>query len=400
MGSADPCPMGDIMNARMKVLLLPAAPMLGALMLVAPVGAAARPHGPLVPHMPAVVHAAAARPRVVTGTHQNTYVSTKGTDVANTCSNKAKPCATFTYAETKTASGGTINVANGTYHQSVDLTQPIRLLGQSMGSTILYGTNVDYTLGGYYGIIGINNTSGVAGTIAISNVTVTHPYITAAEANLVQSPVDITNYDQKTGDKVNVTSVTLGPAQDEVDFPGIGYYSLNALSTNSVKQSRAHGMYTAYFDEGSGGPTSYSKDLAYNLAGDTYQGTYYPAAGVWALADTSGSQTVTANNNQFKFFNGWGIVGQAGYSGGNCTNNVCTGGLTINTNHNFFDLYKAPAGDGVAAIQAYVSANDSLTGNFNNSSGIVFNPDLAISVVNFGGVVNVTDTHNTITVLN
>ena len=386
------------MKPRIKFVLLPAVSMLGALMLATPAGASARPHGPLVPHMPTALHAATARLSVVTGTHVNTYVSKKGTDASNTCSNSAKPCATMTYAESTTASGGTIHLANGTYNQSVDLTQPIHLLGQSTGNTIIDGSNIDYTPHGYYGVIGINNTSGAAGTISVSTLTVTHPYITFAESNLSQSPVDIANYDQS-ADKVNVNSVDLGPAQDETDYPGIGYYSLQAKSTNSVEHCVARGMYTAYFSEGSGGPTSFVKDSAYKLVGDLYQGTYYPAAGVWALADTSGSQSVTADNNRFTLYNGWGIVGEAGYSGGNCTNNVCTGGLTLNTNHNFFDLLKAPAGDGVAGIQAYTSANDSLTGNFNNSSGIVTSPDLTVSVVNYGGTVNVTDTHNTITVV-
>lgn len=396
------------MYLRAKILLFPALPVLAVLAFGSPASAAstasaasaagAHQH-PLihVPRFPARPRASAVRPSAVTGTESNTYVSTTGTDTG-TCA-KAAPCATITYAESQTASGGTIHVADGMYNQSADLTQPLHLLGASESKVIINGTGIDYGADGYFGLLAINNTSGTAGTIAISNLTVTDPFVTAAEANDDQSPIDVGNFDQQTGDQVNVNAVTLGPAEDEADFPGIGYYSLNAQSTTEAEKDSASGMYEAYFTEGSGGPTKFVTDKASKLVGDTFEGTYFPAVGVFALSDTEGSLSTTANYSSFTGYNGWGIVGEAGYANGNCSApNVCTGGLTIDTSHNTFSLTKAPAGSGVAAIQAVADANDSLTGTFSYSSGTVASPDGTVVVDNSGGTVSVTDTHNTIKV--
>lgn len=387
------------MRLRTKILFLPALPLLTGLVLSTSAGAASSHQHPLIriPHFTTGRRASRAQPSAVTGTESNTYVTTKGTDTG-VCA-KAAPCATITYAESQTASGGTIHLAAGTYNQSADLTQPVHLLGASESKAIINGTNVDYTAKGYFGVLAVNNTSGTAGTIAISNVTVTHPFITAAEANEDQSPIDVANFDQQAGDTVNVNAVTLGPAQDEADFSGIGYYSLNAQSTTEAQKDTASGMYEAYFTEGSGGSTKFVSDTASKLVGDTFEGTYFPAVGVFALSDTDGSLSTTTNYSSLTGYNGWGIVGEAGYANGNCSApNVCTGGLTLDTSHNTFSLTKAPAGSGVAAIQAIADANDSLTANIAYSAGTVVSPDLTVSVENEGGTVNVTDTHNTIKV--
>ena len=71
--------------------------------------------------------------------------------------------------------------------------------------------------------------------------------------------------------------------------------------------------------------------------------------------------------------------------------------MTINTNHrNFFDLFKAPAGTEWRPFKRWRMSNDSLTGHSNYSSGHVVRPDKTVSVVNNGGTVNVTDSHDTI----
>jgi hypothetical protein len=386
------------MHLRSKVSLLLVMPVLVALGLMAPAHAAGPDQhgGPIIraPHFSAGLRASTARPSVVTGTESNTYVTKTGTD-AGSCPHAA-PCATITYAESQTASGGTIHIADGTYNQSADLTQPVHLAGASQSGVIIDGTNVDYTSLGYYGLIAIGNTSGAAGTIAISDLTVTHPYITAYEASLDQYPIDIANFDTQSGDTVTVTGVTFGPAQDEADFPGFGYYSLNAVSTTKVESDKASGMYAGYFVEGSGGSSLFTDDTASKLVGDTYGSTYYPAVGIFGLADTSANLAVTASDNTFTGYNGWGIQGEAGYAAGNCTANVCTGGLTLDTDNNCFNLTAAPAGSGVAAITASASENDSLTGVFTDSSGEVASPDQTVSVLSTGGTVNVTDSSNTI----
>jgi hypothetical protein len=332
------------------------------------------------------------------GVETDTYVSTTGTDVPP-CA-QTDPCKTIQFAETLTASGGTIHVAAGTYNQTANLTQPVTLEGAGESKTVIDGSNIDEGSMGYYGVIGIDNTSGTSGSITVTALEVIHPYVTASEYSPGdQEPIDIANFDTQSGDTVDVNHVNLGPAQDETDYAGVGYYSLNAVSTNTVTYDHARGLYNGYFSEGSGGATSFTNDTSNKLAGITSGDTYYPAAGIWVLADTSGTQSATVDNNQFYDYNGWGIVGEAGYTGGNCSNNVCTGGVMLNANHNYFDLLKAPASSGVAAIGLYADPNDALTAHLNNSSGTVVKPDLTVDVENDGGTVSVTDTHNTIKVI-
>lgn len=404
---------GGSMRMLSKGLVLPVLPALAALILAAPAGAAGHLAGghlpgghlpggqrqhpaPHVPRMPADTRTGQARGRTALGTQSNTYVSTSGTDTG-TCAQSA-PCATIGYAESQTAIAGVIHVAGGTYHQSADLTQPIHLAGATTAPVIIDGSNIDYTASGYFGVLGINNTSGTAGAISISHVTVTHPFITAAEAAADQSPADIANYDGQAGDTVNVSYVKLGPAQDEADFPGLGYYSLNARSAGNVTHDTAQGMFEAYFAEGSGPRTLFGNDTATALVSGVFSGTSYPAVGLFALSDTSGSLSVAAQHDSFTNYAGWGIAGEAGYSQGNCTNNVCTGGLTLNTNYTAVTLKAAPRGSGVAAISLIAALDDALTANLNNSSGTVVRPDTTVNMQDNGGTMNVTDSANTIKV--
>lgn len=382
-----------------KTVIAAALPTLAAFTFAVPASAAAHSQRPSlrVPHFPANVRTAPLRANATFGTRANTYVSTKGSD-SGTCP-KSAPCATITYAESQTAIAGTIHVAAGTYNQSADLTQPLHLEGSPGGKVIIDGKNVDYTAHGYYGVLGIDNTSGTAGTIAISNLTVTRPHITLAESNEDQAPVDIANYDRQAGDTVDVTHVTLGPAQHEATFSGIGYYSLNSQSANNVTDDSAHGMFQAYFAEGSDPKaTTFTHDTASGLVGDEYQGTFYPAVGLFALSDTSGALHINARNDSFTKYDGYGIAGSAGFSLGNCSANVCTGGLTIKANDNFFQLTAAPKGSGAAAISLDASQNDSLTAILDHSSGTVAKPDATVSMQDDGGTMQVIDSHNTIDV--
>ncbi len=244
-----------------KKLLLPAVPLFGLLALASPAGAATASHqrAPvrLAPHFTPAMRAPAAGPSVVTGTQENTYVSTTGTDSPLSMCPQSAPCATITYAESQTASGGTIHVAAGTYNQTANLTQPVNLVGAGEKKVIIEGTNIDEGAMGYYGVIGIDNTSGIAGTIAVSGMTVKDAYVTANEYTNDQEPIDICNEDSQAGDTVDVTHVEVGPVQDSSSYAGVGYYSLDAVSTNNVEMDYATGLYNAFFSEGSGGPTKF-----------------------------------------------------------------------------------------------------------------------------------------------
>jgi len=78
-------------------------------------------------------------------------------------------------------------------------------------SVFIEGTNIDEGLLGYYGVIGIDNSSGTAGTIAVSGMTVKDAYVTATEYADDQEPTDMANYDSQAGDTVSVTNVAFGP---------------------------------------------------------------------------------------------------------------------------------------------------------------------------------------------
>ncbi|HXW34848.1 MAG TPA: choice-of-anchor Q domain-containing protein [Acidimicrobiales bacterium] len=65
------------------------------------------------------------------------YVSTTGSNTGN-CQNEASPCATISYAVSQAASGDTIEVASGTYHDIVEVPAPldITIEGPSGGATV------------------------------------------------------------------------------------------------------------------------------------------------------------------------------------------------------------------------------------------------------------------------
>src|SRR5271166_1085584 len=53
------------------------------------------------------------------------YVSTTGTNTGNNCLTASNPCATVSYAVSQAASGDTIQVAAGTYHDIVPIAPPL-----------------------------------------------------------------------------------------------------------------------------------------------------------------------------------------------------------------------------------------------------------------------------------
>jgi predicted outer membrane repeat protein len=68
------------------------------------------------------------------------YVSTTGTNTGgNNCQTQSSPCATISYAVSKAASGDTIQLAAGTYHDIVAIASPltgITIEGPSGGATV------------------------------------------------------------------------------------------------------------------------------------------------------------------------------------------------------------------------------------------------------------------------
>lgn len=63
----------------------------------------------------------------------NLYVSPSGSDVANTCTTAATPCATIAHAVDQACAGATINVRPGTYNESAPIDSPPGCPGDTVG---------------------------------------------------------------------------------------------------------------------------------------------------------------------------------------------------------------------------------------------------------------------------
>lgn len=68
------------------------------------------------------------------------YVAPNGTDGDNNCTAKADPCKTITAAVAAAAAGDTVQIAKGTYAESVPVTKSLTLQGDPAGGTKLVGT--------------------------------------------------------------------------------------------------------------------------------------------------------------------------------------------------------------------------------------------------------------------
>jgi hypothetical protein len=329
------------------------------------------------------------------------YVSTSGLDT-NPCS-KSAPCQTFQHAVVVASAGDTIKVAAGTYNQSVDLTKPLTFAGAGAGKSIIDGTNVDHGALGYYGVLGIDNSSGTAGRTAVHGFTIQHGFVTGNEYSVgLESPADIFVGDQTSGDTVQVDHVTLGPAQDEATFAGIGLDTLNAAPPVTVTDSTFTGSFQGALIEGGGahGTLDTLKNNTFTALTacsiTACAGTSFPPEGVFILSDQAGLAKATVSNNSFKSYAGDGIDASAGYSGGNCSQNACPGNVTITENANTFKLGGAAGAD---AIYLESDAGNQMTATITNNKGTVHAPTGTIQEVNKGGQLTVTEKNNTIKVV-
>ncbi len=111
--------------------------------------------------------APAVRPATVGTTY---YVaSVPAGDDAHTCQSPDQPCASIGMAMRDAASGDTIDIAGGTYTETLSITKNLTLRGVGVGQTIVEG-----------GRQGPVVTVGVSATAAISGVTMQDGYIVAA----------------------------------------------------------------------------------------------------------------------------------------------------------------------------------------------------------------------------
>lgn len=327
----------------------------------------------------------------------NRYVATTGTDTGH-CLHAAHPCKTISFAEGQAVAGDTVAVAAGVYNETVKITKAVTISGAGQGKTIVNGAGIDYTTQGYYGLIDVADEPGApAATITVANLTVNNAYITAGEANLGQSPIDIDNQDNNPNQQVVVTNVLLGATANEQTLGGIGYYSLSALTPATLTHSTVQKLDQGVLFEGAGAPLSVTQDTFQNLVGLLYQGTFYPPQGVFQLSDENGTNSLSVANSTFTRYAGYGVASDAGYDQANCTpstGNTCTGTANLQVSRNTFALAGAA---GAAGIYLHVlKAGDAMTATLAGNTGNVAKPSSSITAVNGGGTFNLTESGNSI----
>lgn len=330
------------------------------------------------------------------------YVSPSGVD--GTCT-KAAPCKTFQYAVNLALPGDTVKVAAGSYNQSVNLTKPLKFMGAGAGKSIIDGSNIDHGALGYYGIVGVDNSSGTSGLTQVHGFTIANGFVTPNEYYPgLESPTDVFVGDQTSGDTVMVDHVTLGGAQDEATYAGIGLDTLNAAPPVTATNDTFTGSFQGALIEGGGafGTLDTLKSNTFTALAPCAasqpcgSGTTYPPEGVFILSDHAGSARANVSSNTFKNYSGDGIDASAGYTGGNCSQSACPGNLTITENANAFKLGGAA---GAYAIFLESNVGNQLTATLTNNKGTVQRPTGTIDEVNNGGGLTVTEKNNSIKVV-
>jgi hypothetical protein len=364
----------------------------------------------------AVTTAALALGTGVTTAHASTsigtdqiYVSTHGSD-ANPCT-KAQPCATLQFAVDNAAAGSVINVAAGTYNQTVNITEPLTIAGAGAAKTIIDGSNIDTQAmsPAYYGVISVENNTGAGGAIDIRGLTVKNAYITTAEYEQDSDPTDIIIYnDANAGDTINVSGVALGAVQNASEFTGVGLDTFNDSANVSFSKSSVTGTFQGALLEGGGiggHVTVTGVNFNHLAACDATLcggGTTFPAEGLFVLSDQPGTANDTINGNRFVDYAGFGIAADAGYSGGNCAgaNGPCTGNVDLTANTNTFSLAAcSDASDDCAAIYLDAAAGNMLTAQLKGDKGTVHAPDAGIFENPDAGVYSVTEVNDHIKVV-
>jgi hypothetical protein len=315
------------------------------------------------------------------------HVSTTGHDRGNCISS---PCATINFAIGVAPAGTTIDVATGTYDQTVDISEPINLQGAGAGKTILNGAGLDPG-GSLYGIIYVGTTGGLT---TIEGFTITNPFpytYTSGE------PEAIALKDENSSDAVYIldNTITEGTAdsQRSTDFP-IGIDTFVSSANTVIEGNTISGFFQGALLEDNGPATVESNTFEKLIANEGY-----PAEGVFFLSDLAGSLThQDAISNTFKEYSGFGVSMDAGYDNGNCSSSPCNGSLSgVITKNKFALTAGSPAGAAIYLSALY--AGNVLTVGLNDNSGYVTKPSVAVSInATNGGTINYTERSNSISV--
>jgi Protein of unknown function (DUF1565) len=315
------------------------------------------------------------------------HVSTTGTDTGNCISS---PCATINYAISVAPAGTTIDVAAGTYHQTVDISEPIDLQGAGAGKTVLNGAGLDPG-GTLYGIIYVGTTGGLT---TIQGFTITNPYPYAYTSG---EPEAIALKDETSSDAVYIldNKITEGTADSQRanDFP-IGIDTFVNAATTVIEGNTISGFFQGALLEDNG-PATVSDNTFEKLIAN--QG--YPGEGVFFLSDLAGSlRHQDATSNTFKEYSGYGVAMNAGYSNGNCSSTPCNGSISGTITKNKFALTAGTPAAAAIALSALDTGNV-LTVSISKNSGYVTSPSVAVSInASGGGTINYTERSNSISV--
>jgi hypothetical protein len=319
------------------------------------------------------------------------YVSTTGTDTG-ACLTPSTSCATVNYAIGQAVPGDTINVAAGTYHQTVAITKAIRVVGAGASHTTLNGAGIDpFPL---YGVVYVGTTGGAS---SVTGFTITNPF---AYAETGGEPEVVALADQNASDSVAITGnvISEGTADTNVgtEFP-IGIDTFKNYATTTIAHNTVRGTFQGALLEDNG-PVSFTHNKIKNLIPSTANATVYPAEGLFFLSDLAGSLTgQNATNNAFSHYAGYGIIMEAGYDNGNCTNPPCNGSISGSISHNHLALGGATGAVGID-LEAKFSGNN-LTATVTDNRGYVTSPSQAITQQASGGAtISVTQTGNNIVV--
>jgi hypothetical protein len=256
-------------------------------------------------------------------------VSTTGTDVG-TC--KFAPCATINYALSVSLPYDTVTVAAGVYNQTVDIEQPINLVGAGASTTTLDGSNLDPSMGtdNPYGVIYVGTTGG---SVSITGFTLTNP---SPYAFTNGEPIIVGLRDTKSTDAVSITKNILvegsSDANAQTDFPiGIDAFT-NAAQTTVTSNTISGTFQGALFEDN--GPLNFSSNtltaLVSGTDGSTSPATVYPAEGAYILSDqASAVKNQQARSNTLQNYGGYGLIMQSAFSCGTPPCNGAIGGSFV-----------------------------------------------------------------------
>jgi hypothetical protein len=321
------------------------------------------------------------------------FVSTTGSDTAGCGTTPTTACATVNTAIGNAVPGDTIRVAAGSYHQTVTIDKPIRLLGAGARRTTLDGSGIDSS-GPNYGVVFVGTTGGA---VEVKGFTITNPFpdtFTGGEPEVVALK------DTNPSDSVVITNNVISEGTADVmanaDFP-IGIDTFQNVATTTISHNTVRGTFQGALLEDNG-PVTFANNKITALEAVTADASTFPAEGLFFLSDLAGSVTgQNASHNSFSHYAGFGIIMEAGFDNGNCSMTPCNGSISGTLDQNRLALQGAPDTAGIELDSE--NPGNNLTATLTDNRGFVTSPSQAVvQNAQSGATINVTETGDHIVV--